>query len=250
MSGAIPTAQTLQEKLYYDLLKDIQQGVYKPGDMLPSESALIESYGVSRVTVRAALAKLVEKNLVVKRRGKGAFVKSGALVESTLTSGSFTETCRAMGLEPQTHILSVQLVPADEVADEGINLSSGRRGAAAATNQVIKISRVRSAGGTPVILEWDYFSVEHSYLLNAPLENRSLFEILRVEGKKQVSGFEDKFQITQADKLAARQLAVETGTPLLEVLETVYGTTPEDVVYVNKQWVVSSRYCYVVRSTK
>lgn len=250
MGGAIPTAQTLQEKLYYDLLKNIQQGVYKPGDMLPSENALIESYGVSRVTVRAALAKLVEKNLVVKRRGKGAFVKSSALVESTLTSGSFTETCRAMGLEPQTHILSVQLVPADDLAEEGIHLEGTGATKGSSCNQIIQITRVRSAGETPVIIEWDYFSVEHSYLLNVPLENRSLFEILRIEGKKQVSGFEDKFRIAVADTRTAKHLDVAAGTPLLEVFETVYGASPDDVVYVNKQCVVSSRYCYVVRSTK
>ena len=83
---------TLQEQLRADLLQQIENGTYAPGDQLPTESELVEAYGVSRVTVRAALAMLVEEGVLVKRRGKGTFVRPTTLVETALTSGRSTPT--------------------------------------------------------------------------------------------------------------------------------------------------------------
>ncbi|MFJ8738012.1 GntR family transcriptional regulator [Embleya sp. NPDC127516] len=57
---------------------DIQAGEYPPGALLPSESALSERYGVSRPTVRQALAALRTEGLVIVRRGKGSFVRDAA----------------------------------------------------------------------------------------------------------------------------------------------------------------------------
>ena len=88
-------AFTLQEQLRADLSRKIEDGIYKPGDRLPSESELVEAYGVSRVTVRAALGMLVDEGVLVKRRGKGTFVRPTTIVESALTSGSWSisSTC-------------------------------------------------------------------------------------------------------------------------------------------------------------
>lgn len=74
-------AFTLQEQLRADLSRKIEDGIYKPGDRLPSESELVEAYGVSRVTVRAALGMLVDEGVLVKRRGKGTFVRPTTIVE-------------------------------------------------------------------------------------------------------------------------------------------------------------------------
>ena len=62
-------ALTLQERLRADLLGKIERGELAPGEQLPSENDLAESYGVSRVTVRAALNRLAQENVLVKRQG-------------------------------------------------------------------------------------------------------------------------------------------------------------------------------------
>lgn len=65
-------------KLYAQVLEQIKgmiaQGVYKKGDMLPSEKELIEMMGVSRITVRKALQMLSEAGVIETRKGKGSFV--------------------------------------------------------------------------------------------------------------------------------------------------------------------------------
>lgn len=234
-------ALTLQERISADLFDKIQRGAYAPGDKLPSENELMDAYGVSRVTVRAALGMLVDEGMLVKRRGKGTFVRPQQLVESALTSGSFTDTCHEMGLVPKTRIIQMCEVPAD--ASTARLLGTG-------DEPIIMIRRLRMAGDIPCIVEDDYFPLRFRDLLRGDLENRSIFELLSTAGGHQIGGFEDHFRVAPADAATAGLLGVNEGTALLEVLETVYGTDADDVIYVNRQFIASDRYLYVVRSHK
>src|SRR5580692_7008271 len=61
-----------------DVLRaEIQQGLRRPGSQLPTESEFQHAYGVSRTTIRAALATLVAEGLVVTRKGHGSYVRAG-----------------------------------------------------------------------------------------------------------------------------------------------------------------------------
>jgi DNA-binding FadR family transcriptional regulator len=81
MAAARPT-QPLRRKrshsLAHDLVSELTQrillGVFKPGDMLPSENGIVREHGVSRTVVREALSKLQASGLVETRRGIGSFV--------------------------------------------------------------------------------------------------------------------------------------------------------------------------------
>ena len=85
---AIPLYQQL-----YDLLLDqIRSGVYPPGSKIPSEEELCKTYDLSRVTVRNALGRLVDDNILVKRHGKGTFVATPVFTESAYANGSFTKS--------------------------------------------------------------------------------------------------------------------------------------------------------------
>jgi GntR family transcriptional repressor for pyruvate dehydrogenase complex len=74
------------EQVREQLLKAIEAGDYAQGDLLPSERVLCETFGVSRVSVREAIAGLEAIGLVTVQHGKGAFV-SGSPSEQV--SGSF-----------------------------------------------------------------------------------------------------------------------------------------------------------------
>ena len=73
---------TLKEQLYREILTQIQTGTYKPGDKIPTELQLSEMYDISRVTVRQTLARLVEEQILIKRAGKGTFVKDTPFIEN------------------------------------------------------------------------------------------------------------------------------------------------------------------------
>lgn len=70
----VVAGRTLYEQVVEQIKSMIAQGVYHKGDMLPSEKELIESTGVSRITVREALRQLSEAGVIETRRGKGSFV--------------------------------------------------------------------------------------------------------------------------------------------------------------------------------
>lgn len=66
----------LYEKIYHDLLEAIDRGTYRPGDRLPSEKELAESYGASRITSKKALEMLAEQGMISRMPGRGSFVTS------------------------------------------------------------------------------------------------------------------------------------------------------------------------------
>jgi GntR family transcriptional regulator len=70
-SSAVPLYAQLAEKLKEKILK----GEWKDGEKIPPELELMEKYGVSRATVRAAIDALVAEGFLVKRHGIGTFVR-------------------------------------------------------------------------------------------------------------------------------------------------------------------------------
>ncbi|MHB1630584.1 MAG: LacI family DNA-binding transcriptional regulator [Bacilli bacterium] len=77
-SSDINYARTfLYEAIYTQLREDIISGKLLPMDALPKELDLAKSFGVSRITVKRAMQKLVSDGLVVRHRGKGSFVAKG-----------------------------------------------------------------------------------------------------------------------------------------------------------------------------
>jgi DNA-binding GntR family transcriptional regulator len=72
--GGAPT-QYEYRRIAADLRVRIENGDLAPGDALPSEATLVDTYGVARGTARAALASLESEGLVDARHGKGRFVR-------------------------------------------------------------------------------------------------------------------------------------------------------------------------------
>ena len=71
----------MYEQIYDDLYEQIQNKVYKDGDRVPSEKELAEMYNVSRITSKKALELLANEGLIVRKPGKGSFVKENATID-------------------------------------------------------------------------------------------------------------------------------------------------------------------------
>lgn len=226
---------TLKEQLYQELLAQIQDGTYRPGDKIPTELQLSEMYNISRVTVRQTLARLVDEQILIKRAGKGTFVKEAPFVEKYFVGGSFTDSCFRMNTIPSTQIICRETIE----SPEGLNGQLG--------DSVIHITRLRCVNGIPSIVEEDYFPATSIFLLQEDLTDVSFFSLVYQKTGLMPSNSESFFRIVYATKKQAELLGCSLAHALLEVSQNVMDANKK-LIYINYQYIFSERYVYAVRS--
>jgi len=108
---------------YFQIARDIRRRIgeqeWAAGQRIAPELALTEQYGVSRVTIRQALAELVKDDLLERKKGSGTFVRPQPrplIYDLNLTLGAYASRIRAMGFTNRAEVLEAELVedpPAD-----------------------------------------------------------------------------------------------------------------------------------------
>ena len=109
-TGSVP--QTLRAHLRDHLRADILEGRLREEDRLRSEHQLANDFGVSRITVRQALADLVAQGLIVKIQGKGAFVASRPVAATFDRIEGLAEAVATSGLKVQNRRLGLRKIRA------------------------------------------------------------------------------------------------------------------------------------------
>lgn len=109
------TGIPLYMQLVNEIKKQINQGIYKPGDLLPSEHDLASEYSYSRTTVRKGLSILFSEGYVNPVPGKGYFVKEPEIDNYTLY---FSEKGCVKNYSGDTKLLEVRLVPPDKLSQQ------------------------------------------------------------------------------------------------------------------------------------
>lgn len=137
-----------QRPLYLQVIdrmkQDIEAGVYKEKEKLPSEFELSKTLGVSRATLREALRLLEEDNIIIRRHGVGTFVNPKPVFSSGIEQlTSVSDMIRQVGMEPGAIYLSTNEALA---AEEDI-----KRFQCKDEDNIITIERVRTANGEPVV---------------------------------------------------------------------------------------------------
>ena len=104
LSGTAPGAArlSLTDVCVQALTDAIEQGVYQPGSPLPSETDLAEQLEVSRATLREALRTLEDRQLIIRRHGRGTFVSQAPIVKDLHRNFGITAMIRAAGYHPAT----------------------------------------------------------------------------------------------------------------------------------------------------
>lgn len=185
----------------------IGAGHFAAAGRLPAERVLAAELGISRGTLRQALARLAEDGLILPAPQSGWHVVSAPLGEPPHTLISFTEMARRRGLEARTRVLGRQARAA--TLDEAEQLKVPPASA------VLDLERVRSLGETPVCLERQVISLSRTPgLADRELRDRSLYAELAALG---VRPYRSDFSVQAggADARTARYLEVEEGCPVL-----------------------------------
>ncbi|UBU17032.1 GntR family transcriptional regulator [Nonomuraea gerenzanensis] len=206
------------------LLASIAGGELAPGDRLPGERELAGRLGVSRMTLRQALASLERDGVLVRVPGRsgGAFVaepRPEPRIDCDLTGlAGFTEQMRRAHLRAEARILRAATVPAPAAAARALGVAPGAA--------VHEVARVRSAGRSPVALERSYFPSLPG-LLDEDLTG-SLYALLATRYDLEPRTATEHLDPVIAQPAEAAELGIEPGTPLMLIERTAYaaGGTP------------------------
>lgn len=207
----------LHEVIYQDLLAQIRGGELAPGDRLPSESALSEQYGVSRMTARRAIERLHAEQLVTRRSGSGTYVaQPRSAYRSMNRLGPFSDEVGASAAEVRTEVKSVHAVQAPEEVRAALGLKPRQR--------AVRLLRVRLVDGAPAAVQdsWLPYRVAPG-LVRDELIGGSLYRTLLERWGVRLRHAEQQITATTATPEQAALLDVEPGSPLLFITRTAFG---------------------------
>lgn len=149
----------------------------QPHQALPNERALASEFGVSRMTLRNAIAELASEGVVYVVHGAGTFVSEPRLSKEVLVS-SFTEDMIRRGHKPSSRVLMAQLIPAPAAISAALNLDEQAK--------VYNIERVRLADDVPVCVENAYFpAADMPGLLEQKLDG-SIYKLIRERYERRI----------------------------------------------------------------
>lgn len=216
--------------LYYQLATALEQaitsGQLPPGSRLENEIALSVRLGLSRPTVRRAIQDLVDKGLLVRRRGIGTQVVHGAVTRRIELTSLFDDLDRT-GRTPVTRVLTCEPVQADARVAEALGL--------AAADHVLHIRRLRSADAVPIAVLENYLPPALIDITGTELESKGLYQILRSRGVT-MRVARQKIGARRATPAESRLLDIGRGSPVLSMDRTAYDAGGRAVEF--------GRHCY------
>ncbi len=223
-----PAFSPLYQQIKGLITRELQAGVWKPGESIPSELELAARFKVSQGTVRKAIDELASDNLLVRRQGKGTFVATHA--------------------EQHVQYRFLKLVPDNgDVASEGpaqrrivdckrlrAHAEIARALALRAGDTVLQVRRVLSFAGVPTILE-------DLWLPGGPFRGLTaerldgyqgtMYALFETEFGVRMVRAEEKIRAVLPDETQQALLGVGSGTPLLSVerIAYTYNDTPMEL---------------------
>jgi DNA-binding GntR family transcriptional regulator len=205
-----PNPLPLHRKLYEILRQRIEEGVYRSGDLLPSENELCTLHGMTRPTVRKALDRLMHEGYILKQQGRGSIVQGKPTGIGIL---SFSGTTSAIGQQNLRTRITVKPQLRNWDHAFGFEITGLEKEVGC-----IYMERLRLVNDKPI-----FYDITMLPNLNLPrftsrrFEDRSLFDILRRSYQIQVVGGEQKIYATQADPMIQRYFGVPGTHPILRL---------------------------------
>lgn len=222
----------LYAQLEATLRTQISSGSLKPGDWLPSEAELGQRYGISRITVRAALQQLEEDGLVERQAGKGTQVKASE-VEPWSCLTSFTQQMMRIGRVPRTKLLKVKTIVLDPELKSTLQLKPGE--------PAVLIERLRLVDEEPAALMRAYIplrfvpGISRKDFPNTGKEQSILYVLEKRYGLLIDEGEETTAPVclTQPD---AGLLGLAEGSPVIYKACVIRNRLGEPVLYEKAYW--------------
>jgi GntR family transcriptional regulator len=195
------------------------------GEAIPSERQLSVEFGVSRLTLRAAVDDLVREGYLVRRRGSGTFVSEPKIAQE-LTMTSFTEDMRRRGMTPASRTLELKVVPA------GARL--GRILRVSPSEPVMVAKRLRLADRETMAMETLHVPERLVPGLSAKeLEQRSFYELLEDRYGIVIVGGTQTIEPTVTNEDESAALGVPLHSPAFLFERVTHAGDGEIIEYVS-----------------
>jgi GntR family transcriptional regulator len=207
------------------LAERISGGQLRPGQRLGAEHPLAAELGVSRATLRQALAALEESGLVrrVPGRGGGTFVSKGKIERDLSRVVGVPDLLRSQGVVAGTRVLSARLSAASESAAQALRLRPG--------DLVIDLVRIRLADGSPISVEQAMLPADRfPGLLELPLGG-SVYDLLEEHYRTRPKEALERIEVVAASPDEAKVLDIAAGAPLLSITRTTTDTEDEPIEF-------------------
>ncbi|CAN5556462.1 transcriptional regulator NagR [soil metagenome] len=233
-ASPIPLYMQIEE----ELRGTIANGELGPLARVPSEAELSNSFGVSRMTARKALDRLVGEGLLFRQPGKGTFVATAKIQHGPSQQLSFSSAMAALGRAVSTKVLEAGVVGAPSNVAQKLGLAH--------QSPVVFMRRLRSVDGAPAAIHVAYLLPRFAPLLDEDLSG-SLYGLMATVGSR-VEHAADEIEAIAAIGDVARLLKVQPGAPLVFISGVAFSSTMEPLRFTEAVY-VGDRFRFGVDGT-
>lgn len=209
------SAQPLHVQLETILREYIVNEEWSVNTCIPSESALSREYGISRMTVRSVLNRMVDAGLIYRVTGKGTFVSEPKIVSKPLSQVGIRQQLEEMGYETTTKLIEIKRVQVPRRVEKMLGVERD--------TLVNVVHRMRYVKGEPLSIHTSYIPVSIcNDLEKNDLEGMQMCDILEQVYHREIVRRVETLESVVAEPRDAQLLNVKNGFPLLLLENTVY----------------------------
>ena len=219
-------AEPLHAQLERILVERIANDEWAVNTAIPSENELCKEYGVSRVTVRGVIERLITAGLVYRVAGRGTFISEPKIVSSPLSHVGIRQQLDELGYENTTKLIEIKKEVAGTKLARILQIERGVL--------VNVVRRVRYVKGVPLSIHTSYIPTSIcNNLETMDLEGVQLCDILEQEYGYEILKRVETLESVTAEEEEAGYLEVKRGFPLLRLENTVYAHNDKLIEYNN-----------------
>jgi GntR family frlABCD operon transcriptional regulator len=235
-------SRPLYEQLKQTLVRDIIAGKYKEGERLPGEFSLVQTYGISRVTVRRAIAEMIKEGYLSSQRGRGTFVSYKKEANRLISFAGFQEKEEdKRPKQTSSRILSKEIVLAEGSVAHNLKVPEG--------SELIRLHRLLSEDGRPYMIDTAYFIVDrYPGLFKLLVDDVSTFALLKRRYKIEFAKAKKVLGVVRASDEEAMLLQCVPGDPLFSVSKVIYDRADVPIHY-SHYLVLGDRCVYALTVT-
>jgi GntR family transcriptional regulator len=214
----VKTFVPLYHQLKLHIETQIRSGAWKPGDQVPSEADLGESFHVSRTTVRQALGELVNQGLLRRVQGKGTFVAQPRIRQYLNRLTGFTEDTQTRRMKPASQLLRQGIEPASKRVATALKIEEAA--------PVIVLERLRVADDLPMAVETSHLRQDLCPTFSADeFSGASLYSYLTEKFNLIPTTAHQDMEAIACPQPQAHLLGISKGGPVLHIYRTTFDQT-------------------------